>query len=136
MLNQILVLSASGLCYVHRSYNDYLNPLDPQLISAMAAVESFGGAKLSDITKILREESNNNADLDIDIVKTHNYIACAISSRNPQRDKLQSLLPRVNQMVYETMGNPTNKFTIEASKISQIEHKLDLMLIRSGQIKS
>lgn len=132
LLDQILVLSPSGICYVHRSYNDTEYNLDPHLISAMAAVESSGGARLSDITKILRAESNNNEEFNIDIVRTHNYISCAISSNIPMRNKLREILPQVNQMAYETLGSPNNRSSIELTKINQIESKIDFLVVKNG----
>ena len=132
MLKQILVISPSGPCFVHRTYEKSENDPDPQLLSAMIALGSSGSVKLSQITEILRNDTIKDPNSNIEIIKTHNYITCAISSDYSNKIKLRKLLPKINQMTYEVLGNPANVSSIEGSKIDTMEHRIDLLMIKEG----
>lgn len=135
LLQQILVVSPSGPCFVHRNYDQSANDVDPQLLSAMIALGSSGSVQLSEITRILRQDTIKNPNSNIEIIKTHNYIACAISSNYDNRTQVLEILPRVNQMTYEILGNPKDIISIEGAKIDRMEHRIDLLLIKEGLIQ-
>ncbi|MHA2030764.1 MAG: hypothetical protein ACW99Q_15380 [Candidatus Kariarchaeaceae archaeon] len=135
LLQQLLVISPTGPCFVHRNYDQQDNDVDPQLISAMVALGSSGSVKLSEITRILRQDTINNPNSNIEIIQTHNYIACAISSNYKNRTRLLELLPKVNQMTYEVLGNPKDVTSVEANKIDRMEHRIDLLMIKEGLIQ-
>ena len=132
MLKQILVISPSGPCFVHRTYKKSKDDPDPQLLSAMIALGSSGSVKLSQITEILRKDTIKDPNSNIEIIKTHNYITCAISTDYSDKLKLRKLLPKINQMTYEILGNPANISSIEGSKIDTMEHRIDLLMIKEG----
>ena len=132
MLQQILVISPSGPCFVHRAYEKSEDDTDPQLISAMIALGSSGSVKLSQITQILRKDTIKDPNSNIEIIKTHNYITCAISSDYSDKIKLRKLLPKINQMTYEVLGNPANVLSIDGDKIDTMEHRIDLLMIKEG----
>ena len=135
LLQQLLVVSPSGPCFVHRNYDQTASDIDPQLISAMVALGSSGSVKLSEITRILRQDTMNNPNSNIEIIKTHNFIAVAISSNYDNRTRLRELLPRVNQMTYEILGNPKDVTSVELNKIDRMEQRIDLLMIKAGLIQ-
>jgi hypothetical protein len=132
MLNQILVLSPDGPCYVFRNYNGTSSNVDPQLISAMVALKSSGKIKLADVTNILNHETDNRYHYTMEISRTHNYISCAVSSNHSDSHKIREILPKINQMIYETLGNPNRISSIEKKKIEKMEHRIDLIMINEG----
>ncbi len=132
MLKQILVISPSGPCFVHRTYKKSDDDTDPQLLSAMIALGSSGCVKLSQITQILRRDTIQDPNSNIEIIQTHNYITCAISSDYTNKIKLRKLLPKINQMTYEVLGNPANVLSIDGNKIDTMEHRIDLLMIKEG----
>ncbi len=106
--------------------------MDPQLISAMVAIGSAGNVKLSEITRILKEETINDPNSNIEIIRTHNYITCAISSDYSNRQRLREVMPKVNQMTYEFLGNPKDVTSIDGNKIDKMENRIDILMINEG----
>ena len=135
LLQQLLVVSPSGPCFVHRNYDQAANDVDPQLISAMVALGSSGSVQLSEITRILRQDTMNNPNSHIEIIRTHNYIACAISSNYDNTTRIREILPKINQMTYELMGNPKDVTSMEENKIDRMEHRIDMLMIKEGLIQ-
>ncbi|MHA2090474.1 MAG: hypothetical protein ACW98K_06405 [Candidatus Kariarchaeaceae archaeon] len=132
MLKQLLVVSPSGPCFIHRTYSKLQIDVDPQLISAMVALGSSGTVQLSEITKILKNETIKDPHSNIEIIKTHNYISCAISSDFSDRQRIRDLLPKVNQMTYEYLGNPKDITSVDGNKIDTMENRIDILLIKEG----
>lgn len=134
VLNQILVLSPDGPCFVYRNYSNDKQEIDPQLISAMVALKSSGSISLSTISNILESEVGNKHRYAMEISKTHNYITCALSSNHSNSQKLRHVLPKINQLIYETIGNPYRVRSIEKNNIRKMENNIDLIMIKEGLI--
>lgn len=136
MLKQLLVLSPLGPCFIYRSYKKSIDEIDPQLISAIVAAETSKGVRLSEITKILRFENSDDKDLNIEVSNTHNFITCAISSGTYDRKKLRDVLPKINQLSYEMLGNPKNLFSLDHEKIDIMENRIDILMMKEGFVNS
>ncbi len=135
LLNRLIVSSPSGPCYVNRNYRMSQNDVDSQLLSAIVSIGSSGGVKLSKITRILRNETLSGPNSSIEIVSTHNYISCAISSDYSDRQRIREVLPKVNQMTYEVLGDPEKISSIKGKKIGSVENKIDLLLTNEGLLR-
>lgn len=134
MLNQILVLSSQGPCFVSRNYNREVDQIDPQLISAMVSLNSVGEVKLSTITQILEQENDNLQNYALEVNNTYNYITCAITSSPEEAMNIKKILPKINQMIYEVIGNPYQLLSIESKIIKKMEDRIDIILTKEGII--
>ncbi|MHA2249155.1 MAG: hypothetical protein ACXAD7_02280 [Candidatus Kariarchaeaceae archaeon] len=136
MLTRLLVVSPNGPCFVNRTYKKSQNDVDSQLISGMVALGSAGNVKLTEITRILKNEAMNDPNSNIEIIRTHNYITCAISSDYSNRQRIRDILPKVNQMTYEVLGNPKDVSSIDGKKIDTMENRIDILMIKEGLLNS
>jgi len=133
LLKQIFVVSPNGPCFINKNYDKSEKDVDPQLISAVVSLGSSGKVSMSEIKRILKQEMLTEPNSNIEIITNHNYISCAITSNNTSV-KIREMLRQINQLTYETMGNPNSIAALEYQKMDKMESRIDLILSKNGYI--
>jgi hypothetical protein len=132
MLQQVLVISSTGMCLVDRQYATL--KVDPQLLAGFLSavvpkMEEFG----YDLNSIHREIIGD-INTYLEVINEGNFLCAGIAEKKTERQKVKEILEAANTMVIGQIGiyDPMYYSTLPASTFTIIEDQIDLMVAKKG----
>lgn len=132
MLQQVLVISSTGVCLVDRQYAKL--KIDPQLLAGFLSAVVPKMAEFGyDLNSIHNEIIGDNNTY-LEVFNEGNFLCAGIADKKTERQKVRGILEATNTMVIGQLGiyDPMHYSTLSTSIFNIIEDQIDLMVAKKG----